>query len=63
MCVCLTVCVCKCVSVCAMCLLLLFQMELFKYFNSVTGNRGFILKLFGVLIFIILLFALFRRHT
>lgn len=35
--------------------------ELGKYLKSVQANRGFILKLFGVLLFVILLFGIFRR--
>lgn len=34
--------------------------ELGKYFDSVSRNRGFILRLFAVVAFIILLFGVFR---
>ncbi len=37
------------------------QLELFKYFNSVTSNRGFILKVFAVLLFIIVLVSVMNR--
>jgi syntaxin 5 len=37
------------------------QSELGKLYESVKGNRGFILKLFGVLAFVIVLFAAFKR--
>ena len=33
--------------------------ELLKYFNNISGNRGLILKIFAVLIFFIIFFALF----
>lgn len=36
------------------------QGELAKYYASVRANRGFILRLFGVIIFVIILFAVFR---
>lgn len=35
--------------------------ELTKYYETIVHNRGFILKLFGVLVFVILLFAIARR--
>ena len=37
------------------------QSELLKYFKNMQGDRGLILKLFGVLIFFILLFTYFAR--
>jgi len=37
------------------------QSELGKLYESVKANRGFILRLFGVLAFVIVLFAAFKR--
>jgi syntaxin 5 len=35
--------------------------ELGKFYSSVKANRGFILRLFGVLVLVILLFGIFKR--
>ena len=35
--------------------------ELGKFYTSVKANRGFILRLFGVLVLVILLFGIFKR--
>lgn len=37
------------------------QRELNKYFASVMGKRGLILKLFGIMVLIVVVFFLLRR--